>query len=332
MPFYLWSKTPGANATADPTINYSEGQAPSSLNDSARAAMARLAEFRDDSSGLLSGGGTATAYTLTTNQGLAATPLNGQMIAFRPSANNGTAVTIAVDGGTAYPIQSQPGTAIPSATMLNGTPYVLTFNSSQGAWLLSGYQSNPYGIALGGIMPSTVDEIPNSNFAYANGQAISRTTYATYFAKVGTTYGPGDGTTTFNIIDLRARALFGLDGMGGSSVTSRITAGAGNYNAAVLGTAGGSQAPTIAQANLPAANLSVGGITVTNGAIVVPTVRSLNIANSSTIMGSGDPNTGVVTLSGPVATVSGSIPLGGSGTGLATIPPSVAVPVFVRIF
>jgi hypothetical protein len=38
MPFYLWSRTPASNATADPTINYAEGQAPSSLNDSARAA------------------------------------------------------------------------------------------------------------------------------------------------------------------------------------------------------------------------------------------------------------------------------------------------------
>jgi microcystin-dependent protein len=37
----------------------------------------------------------------------------------------------------------------------------------------------------------------------ANGAAVSRTTYADLFAYIGTTYGVGDGTTTFNLPDMR---------------------------------------------------------------------------------------------------------------------------------
>lgn len=44
-----------------------------------------------------------------------------------------------------------------------------------------------------------------------NGAAISRTTYANLFDKIGTTYGSGDGSTTFNIPDLRDRYIIGAN-------------------------------------------------------------------------------------------------------------------------
>jgi hypothetical protein len=48
---YTFSKTPANNATADNTVNWAEGQAPSSINDSARNMMASIAKYRDDISG-----------------------------------------------------------------------------------------------------------------------------------------------------------------------------------------------------------------------------------------------------------------------------------------
>lgn len=54
------------------------------------------------------------------------------------------------------------------------------------------------------------------------GQAVSRTTYAALFTAIGTTYGTGDGTTTFNLPDLRGRTIAGVDDMGGSAA-SRLT-------------------------------------------------------------------------------------------------------------
>ena len=48
----------------------------------------------------------------------------------------------------------------------------------------------------------------------ADGRAISRTTYATLFTALSTTYGVGDGTTTFNLPDFRGRVSAGPDSMG----------------------------------------------------------------------------------------------------------------------
>lgn len=45
----------------------------------------------------------------------------------------------------------------------------------------------------------------------ANGATVSRTTYAALFSKIGTTFGTGDGSTTFNLPDLRGEFLRGWD-------------------------------------------------------------------------------------------------------------------------
>lgn len=50
-----------------------------------------------------------------------------------------------------------------------------------------------------------------AGYIKANGAAISRTAYAWLFGRIGTTYGAGDGATTFNVPDLRGEFLRGLD-------------------------------------------------------------------------------------------------------------------------
>lgn len=52
---------------------------------------------------------------------------------------------------------------------------------------------------------------PPSGWLKANGAAVSRTTYADLFAAIGTTFGAGDGRTTFNLPDLRGEFIRGLD-------------------------------------------------------------------------------------------------------------------------
>lgn len=66
------------------------------------------------------------------------------------------------------------------------------------------------GIPSGAIMPFAMSTAP-SGWLKANGQAVSRTTYADLFAAIGTTYGSGDGSTTFNLPDLRAEFIRGWD-------------------------------------------------------------------------------------------------------------------------
>ena len=53
-----------------------------------------------------------------------------------------------------------------------------------------------------GFIIEFAGDIPPANFLIANGQAISRTTYAELFSVIGTKYGAGDGSTTFNLPNL----------------------------------------------------------------------------------------------------------------------------------
>ncbi|MCU7647120.1 tail fiber protein [Pseudomonas aestus] len=52
---------------------------------------------------------------------------------------------------------------------------------------------------------------PPTGFLRANGTAVSRSAYPRLFARIGTTYGAGDGSTTFNLPDWRGVFVRGLD-------------------------------------------------------------------------------------------------------------------------
>lgn len=62
----------------------------------------------------------------------------------------------------------------------------------------------------GDIKFHAVNAIP-PDWLKANGAAVSRTAYAALFAAIGTTYGAGDGSTTFTLPDLRGEFLRGFD-------------------------------------------------------------------------------------------------------------------------
>ena len=251
MAFWSWSKTAASNATADATINWAEGQSPSSVNDSARAMMARAAEWRDDVSGTIATGGTATAYTVASNQGFdTLAHLNGAMIAFVPHTSCGATVTLNVDGLGAKPLRTSPGVELQSGMLIQGTPYVATYSNADGAFYLRGFYALPYAIPIGGLLPYVGASAPNSSFALPSGQAINRTTYAALFSLISTTFGTGDGSTTFNLPDLRGRAIFGLDNKGGSAA-SRITVAGGNFDGTVLGGTGGAQNHTLTMPEIP---------------------------------------------------------------------------------
>jgi len=257
MPLWKWSKTASSNATADPTINWAEGMAPSAVNDSARAEMAAVARWRDDISGTIGTGGSASAYTVVTNSGFdTLANMNGAMIAFVPHATSGASVTLNVDGLGAKSLRSAPGVDLPAGVLVQGAPYVATYSHATQEFLLHGFYGDPYGIPIGGGMPFIGTTAPNSSFVFPFGQAVSRTTYATLFAMVGTTYGPGDGSTTFNLPDFRGRVVAGKDDMGGTSA-NRLTNQAGGLNGDVLGATGGSETHTLTNAQVPATGVTI---------------------------------------------------------------------------
>ena len=63
-------------------------------------------------------------------------------------------------------------------------------------------------LPVGAIMPFGSDTIPD-NWLLCNGQAVSRTTYQELFNTIGTTYGTGDGFTTFNLPNLQGKIPVG---------------------------------------------------------------------------------------------------------------------------
>lgn len=68
---------------------------------------------------------------------------------------------------------------------------------------------------VGGVQPGTVAyhaaATPPSGWLKADGSAVSRTTYAALYAAIGVTFGSGDGSTTFNLPNLRGEFLRGFD-------------------------------------------------------------------------------------------------------------------------
>lgn len=89
--------------------------------------------------------------------------------------------------------------------------------------------SEPAGI----IMPFAGTTAPEG-YLMCDGSAVSRTAYATLFAVIGTTFGSGDGSTTFNVPDLSGRVPLGVS------------------SAHLLGSTGGSETVTLTEQELPA--------------------------------------------------------------------------------
>lgn len=127
---------------------------------------------------------------------------------------------------------SDAGSYIDNPLTISRATGVTDFTSSP---TIAGSPMCPPGV----MMPYAGSSAP-SGWLMAAGQAISRTTYAALFAAIGTVYGAGDGSTTFNVPDLRGRAIFGRDDMGGSAA-NRITNAVSGITGTTLGATGGNQ-------------------------------------------------------------------------------------------
>jgi len=132
-----------------------------------------------------------------------------------------------------------------------------------------------------------------TNYLLCYGQAISRTTYAALFALLGTTYGAGDGSTTFNIPDLRGRVVAGQDDMGGTSA-NRLTGLAGGVDGDVLGAGGGAETHTLVTAEIPAHTHQTGFSNTAGGGATIQAIQNYagtdGNATSSSVGGDGAHN------------------------------------------
>lgn len=165
---------------------------------------------------------------------------------------------------------------------------------------------------------------------YADGGAISRTTYAEWFALEGTKYGAGNGTTTVNKPDCRGRVFTGMDNMGtAAGAANRVTDAAADTN----GGTGGAESTAIAAGALPP-HAHTEGAHVHNQGASVPTTNGAVINAQPYASGTAVP---VTQMTGSISVTGGmsSSPNTGSGPGSSTPQPSkdpyLALPIIVKV-
>jgi len=291
--------------------------------------MARIREFGNDISGSIVTTGSATAYAITTGQDFTTLAgLNGQCVAFCPHATNGATVTLNCDGLGAMPLRSSPGVELQSGALIAGTPYAAVFNNSDGTFYLFGNAgiAGAASVPIGTILPYGGTTAPNSCFALCAGQAISRTAFPALFSLFGTTYGAGDGSTTFNIMDLRGRAVFGRDNMGGSAA-NRITVAGGNFDGTVVGGTGGAQNHTLTKAEIPTGLFTFNAGTHSHNIDVASTDSPTDITIAKYDTRSG----GIFQLSTSAASSGDSITDHAGGGAHTILPPAIVLPFILRV-
>lgn len=323
MTFWKWSQTAASNGTADSTCQFPEGMSPSAVNDGTRGMMAALAKFRDDNGGNLTTAGTSTAYTLASNQGFdSQAHMNAQAITFQVNATNGASPTLNVDGLGASALMMDGANAVPTGTLIAGAVYTAVYYSAVNQWRLKDFYQVPFVVPIGSMIDYFGTTSPSSNFVFPYGQAISRTTYAGLFSLFGTTYGTGDGTTTFNIPDLRGRVVAGKDDMGGSAA-SRLTSTYFGTSAATLGAAGGAESKVIVTANLPP--YTPAGTNSHNlSGLIINHIDSSGFAGGSGAVGittTSSNNIGVA--------ISGTVTFAGTAQGGTSTPVAIAQPTII---
>lgn len=173
-----------------------------------------------------------------------------------------------------------------------------------------------------------------SGWVFCNGSAISRTTYSSLFSAIGTAYGSGNGSTTFNIPDLRGRTVFGKDNMGGSTA-SRLTS-AGGITGTTLGATGGAQTKSLSTSEMPshshtykdayfAENTSGTGVLGGNGRY--GTASSTDNDNSFFFRTSGNGHTSNSNNSGTNISTSST----GSGSTFSLVNPGIVLNYIIKL-
>ena len=150
------------------------------------------------------------------------------------------------------------------------------------------------GIPTATIVPWSSSSVP-TGFLECNGAAVSRSTYSALFAIVGTTYGAGDGASTFNVPDLQDNVAMGKSG----TKALASTGGANTVAVTASGTISGSTAnATLSTAQLASHTHSAAAVGPQNSGGGNPHKNPSNSNTGSTGSGTGHSHNLSATFSG----------------------------------
>lgn len=191
------------------------------------------------------------------------------------------------------------------------------------------------GVPVGIISPYAGSSAP-TGWLFCNGASLLRASYPALFAVLSTTYGAADGTH-FNVPDMRNFVPIGQDNMGGAGTRGLLTSTYFGTDPAVIANTGGSQATTLAAANLPNHTHALGGSTGGQSAD-----HSHNISFGSVNAGYGAGGFSTVLTSGSSFSTGGTsndhshaLPAntgnnnGGGNTPISRVAPGIIVPYII---
>jgi hypothetical protein len=168
-----------------------------------------------------SGGG----MTATTND-LSLTSIAGNIYIDAYGATTIDGGSVAVTSASTFNTTSNSDTNITSTTgdiNLNNTNGGTNINTGTSIYLnapdIIAPQTSSFTFTPTGMIIMKITSTVPDGYLYCDGAAISRTTYARLFAEIGTTYGAGNGTTTFNKPDFRACFIRGAQSQTVSGTT-----------------------------------------------------------------------------------------------------------------
>lgn len=141
MSKYDWSTTALDNDDADSAINWLEGQAPSTVNNSAREMMAAEARDVADTRKLITTAGSSSAYTASTST-QPGSYVDGWTVYLKPNHSNTGAATLNLDSLGAKALRSVSGTAMAAGEIVINRPFTARYDSTGDEFLVDNAASS----------------------------------------------------------------------------------------------------------------------------------------------------------------------------------------------
>lgn len=224
-----------------------------------------------DLKGIIVSGGTASAYTAVPFLGDLVL-YDGLTLAVEMHADNDANATLNLTTLTVSSpkaIQIAAGVNVTQGLLKAKTVYRFTYDQATDVWLVQSTVDGGFYVPAGTILDYGGSVAPYG-FHLCYGQAVSRTTYARLFGVIGTSFGVGDGSSTFNLPDVRGRVRLGKDDLGGTAaniaqVTTDLTTTASSTSASVASATGLCVGMIIVNANVNTGTYitAISGTTIT---------------------------------------------------------------------